>query len=125
MSEVRVTEEHAWLRLEDDGSVTVGITGYAQEQLGDIVFIELPQVGQTVSSGDEAAVIESVKAAGDVSVPVSGTVLEINDKLADAPELVNSDPLGDGWFFRLEVEDTSELQGLMSEDDYREFIAGL
>jgi len=125
MSNVRVTEEHAWLRLEDDGSVTVGITAYAQEQLGDIVFIELPQVGQTVSSGDEAAVIESVKAAGDVSVPLNGTILEVNEKLAAAPELVNSDPFGEGWFFRLEIEDASDFEALMSEDDYREFIAGL
>ena len=125
MPGVRVSEDHAWLRLEDDGSVTVGITTYAQEQLGDIVFIELPQIGQTVSSGDEAAVIESVKAAGDISVPVNGTVVEINQKLGDAPEIVNNDPFGEGWFFRMEVDDTSELDTLMSEDEYREFIAGL
>lgn len=124
MSNIRFTAEHEWLRVEEDGSLTVGITDYAQQQLGDVVYVELPRVGQTVSTGDEAAVVESVKAAGDIKVPVSGTVLEVNERLAQEPELVNSDPLGNGWFFRLEPEDTTELDSLMDEDAYQEFVAG-
>ncbi len=124
MSDMKFTTEHEWLRVEDDGTVIMGITDYAQEQLGDVVYVELPQVGQTISSGDEAAVVESVKAAGEVKVPISGTVKEINERLADEPELVNSDPLGSGWFFRMDPEDVTDLDGLMDEDAYREFIAG-
>lgn len=124
MSNMKFTAEHEWLRVEDDGVVVMGITDYAQEQLGDVVYVELPQVGQTVSSGDEAAVVESVKAAGEVKVPISGTVKEINERLADEPELVNSDPLGAGWFFRMDPEDVTDLDGLMDEDAYQEFIAG-
>jgi glycine cleavage system H protein len=125
MSTMKFTEDHEWLRIDDDGSVTVGITDYAQEQLGDVVYVELPQVGQSVVPGDEAAVVESVKAAGDIKAPLVGTVTAVNEKLADSPELVNSDPTGDGWFFRMEPEDRSELDGFMDEDAYRVFVASL
>ena len=125
MKGTRFTDEHEWLRTEEDGTITVGITTYAQQQLGDVVFVELPQLDQTISPGDEAAMVESVKATGEISVPLAGTVVEINEKLADAPELVNTDPQGEGWFFRFEPEDTSELENLMDEHAYEEYVAGL
>ncbi|MBI2969306.1 MAG: glycine cleavage system protein GcvH [Gammaproteobacteria bacterium] len=125
MSDTRFTEDHEWLRVEDDGTITVGITDYAQEQLGDVVYVELPQVGETITPGAEAAVVESVKAAGDIKVPIGGTVVEVNQRLGDAPEVVNSDPTGEGWFFRMEPEDTADLDGLMDEDAYQEYVQGL
>lgn len=125
MSETRYTEKHEWLRPEEDGTITVGITNYAQEQLGDVVYVELPLVDQTLSPGDEAAMVESVKATGEVKVPIGGTVVEVNEKLTQSPELVNTDPQGEGWFFRFEPEDTSELETLMDESAYEEFITGL
>ena len=117
---VLYTEEHEWIRVEGD-TATVGITDFAQGQLGDIVFVDLPEAGRQVSKGGEAAVVESVKAASDVYSPVSGEVTEANAALSDDPSLVNSDPEGEGWFFRLRLSDTSELDGLMDADAYKSF----
>jgi glycine cleavage system H protein len=122
MSDIKYTEEHEWLRLEEDGRVTVGITDFAQDSLGDVVYVELPEEGQTVKEGDEVAVVESVKAAGEIKMPVGGTVVEVNTALADKPELVNSDPLGEGWFFRMQPDDAAALDQLMDEDAYKAFI---
>jgi glycine cleavage system H protein len=118
------TEDHEWIDVDGDVG-TVGITEYAQEQLGDIVFVEVPEEGKTVSKGDEAAVVESVKAASDVYSPVSGSVVEGNEALGDAPGLVNEDPEGDGWFFKITLSDPSELEGLMDESKYQAFVAKL
>ena len=118
------TKEHEWIEVEGD-SATVGITDYAQEQLGDLVFIEVPEPGKDLSKGDEAAVVESVKAASEVYAPVSGTVIEGNAKLADDPELGNSDPEGEGWFFKLTLSDKGELDGLMDEVAYKAFLEDL
>lgn len=118
------TEEHEWVEVE--GTVaTVGITEYAQAQLGDVVFVDVPGEGKQFDKGDEAAVVESVKAASDVFCPVSGTIVEGNDVLVDEPALVNTDPEGDGWFFKLELSDASELDGLMDEAEYKKYVAGL
>lgn len=118
------TEDHEWIDL--DGEIaTVGITDYAQGQLGDVVFVELPDAGRTIAKGDDAAVVESVKAASDVYAPVSGEVIEGNGELEAEPSLVNSDAEGDGWFFRMTLTDTSELDGLMDEAAYAEFVAKL
>ena len=125
MSEMKYTEDHEWVRLEDDGSATVGITDHAQEQLGDLVFVELPDVDSEISKGDEAATLESVKAAGEVHAPISGTVTEINEVLADEPGKVNEDPTGDGWFFKMSVSDASEADGLMDEAAYKAFLESL
>ncbi len=125
MSEMKFTEAHDWVRHEGDDVATVGITDYAQEQLGDVVFVELPDVGTELGQGGDAAVIESVKAASEVHAPVSGTVTEANDALADNPVRVNEDPTGDGWFFKLKMSDPSELDDLMDEDTYKTYIAGL
>jgi glycine cleavage system H protein len=114
------TEEHEWISVEGD-SATVGITDFAQGQLGDIVFVEVPSAGKKVAKGDEAAVVESVKAASDVYAPVSGEVTEGNEALADEPSLVNSDPEGAGWFFKLRLSDPSELDGLMDAGAYKSF----
>ena len=122
MSTIKYTEDHEWIRPEEDGSLTFGITDHAQDSLGDVVFVELPEVGQTFSAGEEAAVIESVKAAGEIKMPVGGTVEEVNTALADKPELVNSDPQGEGWFFRLKPDDAGALDELMDEDQYKAFI---
>ncbi|MEM7502437.1 MAG: glycine cleavage system protein GcvH [Pseudomonadota bacterium] len=114
------TNEHEWLRQEEDGSVTIGISDHAQSALGDLVYVELPEVGQTVESGGEMAVVESVKAASDVYSPVSGEVVAINEALADEPEKINSDPYGDGWIARLTVDgDTVET---MTPDEYQAFL---
>jgi glycine cleavage system H protein len=118
------TDEHEWIEV-DGNSATVGITDYAQSQLGDIVFAEVPAVGAKLSKGGDAAVVESVKAASDVYAPVTGTVTEGNDALADDPALVNSDPEGSGWFFKLELDDVSELNGLMDAAAYKAFVDGL
>ena len=114
------TEEHEWIRVEGD-TATVGITDFAQAQLGDIVFVEVPEAGRQVSKGGEAAVVESVKAASDVYAPVSGEVVEGNQALTDDPSLVNTDPEGEGWFFKLRLSDESQLSGLMNADQYKEF----
>ena len=118
------TEDHEWIEV-DGQTATVGITDYAQSQLGDIVFVEVPGEGASVTKGGEAAVVESVKAASDVYSPVSGTVTEGNPALEDDPALVNSAPEGDGWFFKLTIADASELDGLMDEDAYAAFVAKL
>jgi len=118
------TDEHEWIDV-DGNSATVGITDYAQGQLGDIVFVETPDAGKSLTKGGDAAVVESVKAASDVYAPVSGTVTEGNPALADDPALVNSDPEGEGWFFKLTLADPSELDGLMDADAYKAFVAGL
>ncbi len=118
------TDEHEWIDV-DGNSATVGITDYAQGQLGDIVFVETPDAGKSLTRGGDAAVVESVKAASDVYAPVSGTVTEGNPALADDPALVNSDPEGEGWFFKLMLADPSELDGLMDADAYKAFVAGL
>ena len=114
------TEEHEWIRVEGD-TATVGITDFAQAQLGDIVFVEVPEAGRQVTKGGEAAVVESVKAASDVYAPVSGEVVEGNQALADDPSLVNSDAEGEGWFFKLRLADESQLDGLMDAGQYKEF----
>jgi len=118
------TEDHEWVDVDGDIG-TVGITDYAQGQLGDIVFVDVPEEGKTVTKGDEAAVVESVKAASDVYTPVSGTVIEGNAELADNPGLVNEDADGEGWFFKLTLSDPSELEGLMDEAKYDAFVAKL
>ncbi len=122
-SELKYARSHEWARLEEDGTVTVGITDHAQEALGDVVFVELPETGGSVAAGEEAGVVESVKAASDIYAPVSGEVIAVNDQLEDQPELVNSDPYDDGWFFRLQPADLSELEDLLSADEYRESCA--
>jgi glycine cleavage system H protein len=118
------TDEHEWIEVNGNEAV-VGITDYAQSQLGDIVFVEIPAAGTAVTKGGDAAVVESVKAASDVYAPVSGTVIAGNDALNDDPSLVNSDPEGEGWFFSLTLEDASQLDGLMDAAAYKAFVAGL
>ena len=120
----RYTEEHEWVR-EENGTYTVGITDYAQEQLGEIVFVELPEVGSAVSQGAEAAVIESVKAASELKSPISGKVTAVNEALDGEPETINSAPEGDGWFFRMEADDAGELDALMDADAYQQLIDSL
>ena len=115
------TVEHEWLRREDDGSVTIGITNHAQGALGDLVYVELPEVGQNVDEGGEMAVVESVKAASDVYAPIAGEILEINEGLADDPETINSDPYGEGWIVRLRPSDAIDEETLMSPNDYQQF----
>lgn len=117
-SELKYVSSHEWIRDEGDGIVTIGITDHAQDLLGDVVFVELPDVGAEVSAGDDAGVVESVKAASDLYAPLSGTVCEINEDLEDSPESVNSDPYGDGWFFKLKLSDLGELDDLLDADDY-------
>lgn len=119
---VKYTEDHEWISLDGDVG-TVGITAHAQEQLGDIVFVELPEVGNAVSKGDEAGVVESVKAASEIYAPISGEIVAVNEALVDAPGTVNSDPAGSGWFFKIKLSDTGELDGLMDEAAYNDLIA--
>jgi len=119
------TSEHEWLRREDDGSVTVGITEHAANALGDLVYVELPDVGQDVESGGEMAVVESVKAASDVYAPVSGSVAEVNDALADDPEKINADPYGDGWIVRIELSDALDEGDLLTPDAYQQLLDDL
>ncbi len=118
------TDEHEWIDVEGE-TATVGITDYAQEQLGDIVFVELPDVGAMVDKGGEAAVVESVKAASDVYAPITGEVTETNSSLEDEPALVNTSPEEEGWFFRLTISDTGELEGLMDDKGYKTFVDSL
>lgn len=124
MSERWYSEDHEWILVEGDIG-TVGISDHAQEQLGDIVFVETPEEGKELTKGDEAAVVESVKAASEIYAPVSGEVVESNETLADNPGLVNSDPLGEGWFFKMQISDPSELEELMDEAAYKEFVESL
>lgn len=118
------TKDHEWIRIDGE-TATVGITDHAQEQLGDIVFAEVPETGRHLSKGQEAAVVESVKAASDVYSPVSGDVVDGNSKVVDDPSIVNSDPEGEGWFFKLKLSNSSELDGLMDEAAYRDWVKTL
>ena len=117
-AELKYASSHEWARLEEDGTVTVGISDHAQNALGDVVFVELPEPGAQLAAGDEAGVVESVKAASDVYAPVGGEVIAVNEALDDAPETVNTDPYSDGWFFKLRIEDATELDKLLSAEDY-------
>ncbi len=119
--DLRYTNEHEWIRVED-GIGTVGITEHAQDSLGDITFVELPAVEQSIAMGDEAAAIESSKAASSIYAPVSGSVTEVNDSVEDAPEKVNEDPYGEGWIFKMKIEDASQLDGLMDATSYEQFL---
>lgn len=125
MSEVpgnlKYTRDHEWLRAEDDATVTIGITDHAQAQLGDLVFVEAPEVGTSFGAGDAAAVVESVKAASDVYAPLAGEVVEANEDLADNPELINNDPYGEGWIYKLRVENPDALGELLGSDDYEAY----
>jgi len=124
MPDIKYTQEHEWIRVEGDVG-TIGITSYAQEQLGDVVFVELPQAGRKVAKGEACAVVESVKAASDLYAPVSGEVVEANAALGDAPGDVNAEPMGKGWFFKLRLADKKELGGLMDEAGYAAFVKSL
>ncbi|MGF1449384.1 MAG: glycine cleavage system protein GcvH [Opitutales bacterium] len=119
---LKYTKDHEWLRLEADGSATVGITAHAQESLGDITFVELPGVGERFGQGDTFGVVESVKAASDLYLPLTGKVLAVNDALEDAPETVNQDPYGKGWMIQLELEDAAEADGLLTASDYQSLL---
>lgn len=121
-SELRYLASHEWVRVENSGIAYVGITDHAQDAMGDLVFVEMPEVGSTVTAGEEAGVVESVKAASDIYSPVSGEVVAINEQLEDSPEMVNSDPYGDGWLFQVKISDASELDELLSADEYQEKI---
>jgi glycine cleavage system H protein len=121
-SELRYSESHEWVSEEDEGVIRIGITDHAQAQLGDLVFVELPEVGSSVGQGDACAVVESVKAASDIYAPVSGEVVEVNEVLIDSPETVNSEPYSDGWLFSVRLEDPDELEGLMDHEAYEEHI---
>ena len=125
MSAVRYTKDHEWILMEDDDIGVIGITDYAQDQLGELVYVELPEVDQELGAGSDAVVIESVKAAGEVKAPVSGSVVEVNESLVDEPEKVNNDPMGAGWFVKIKVTDTSELDALMDEEAYKEYTDDL
>lgn len=124
MSEIRFTDQHEWVRVDGDVA-TIGITDYAQEQLGDVVYVELPEVGKSFAAGDEAAVVESVKAASEIYSPVSGEVVEVNGDLEGAPGGVNEDAMGRGWFVKVKLSDKAELGKLMDEDAYKAFVEGL
>ncbi|MBW8268098.1 glycine cleavage system protein GcvH [Caldovatus aquaticus] len=121
MSELRYTKDHEWLRTDGD-AVTVGISDHAQSQLGDVVFVELPEVGREVEAGEAVAVVESVKAASDVYAPVSGRIVEVNSALAEDPGLINRDPTGEGWFFKIEPRDPAEIEKLMDEAAYAAYL---
>jgi glycine cleavage system H protein len=121
--DLKYTKSHEWVRMNDDGSVTVGISDSAQDQLGDMVFIEVPETGQSVTAEEACAVVESVKAASDVYAPVSGEIVEANESLADSPETVNQDAYGEGWIFRIQPSDASALDALMDADAYETFLA--
>lgn len=124
MSDSKYTEDHEWIRREGD-EVVVGITGYAQEQLGDVVHVDLPEVGASLSKGDEAAVIDSVKAASEVYAPVDGEVTAVNEGLEEDPGKVNNDPEGEGWFLKIKLSDPSQLDDLMDKAAYEDYVAGL
>lgn len=125
MSSVRYTEDHAWVEIDDEGVATVGISDYAQEQLGDIVYVQLPDIGRDVVQGEDAVMIESVKTTGEVKCPIGGRVIEVNEALAESPQRVNEAPLDDGWLYKLEPTDESEFEDLMDNDDYDDFVSSL
>ena len=124
MSDLRFTEDHEWIRVEGNVA-TVGITDYAQEQMGDVVFVELPDAGKALEKGKEAAVVESVKAASEIYAPLDGEVTEANEALTDDPSKVNGDPQGEGWFFKMTIADASQLDSMMDEAGYKSFVEGL
>jgi glycine cleavage system H protein len=124
MLPVRFTREHEWIRVEDDVGI-VGITDHAQQQLGDVVFVELPAVGAAFAKGAQAAVVESVKAASEVYAPASGEIVAVNDGLSDEPGRVNADAMGDGWFFKIRLADASELESLMDLEAYQDYLGSL
>jgi glycine cleavage system H protein len=121
MSAFRYTRDHEWVRVDRDLAI-IGITNFAQSQLGDVVYVELPEIGRRIEQGKEAAVVESVKAASEVYAPVSGEVVEVNEALAADPAAVNADPMGQGWFLKLRLDDPKELEGLMDEETYKRFV---
>ena len=123
-SELKYAKSHEWARIEEDGTVTVGITDHAQESLGDVVYVELPSMGDQLAGGDQAGLVESVKAASDIYSPVTGEVIALNESLEEEPELINSDPYTDGWFFRVNVEDLHDSEGILGADDYAEACTG-
>ncbi len=125
MSEKRYTEDHVWVEIDDDGVATVGISDYAQEQLGDIVYVQLPDVGRDIEQSEDAVMIESVKTTGEVKAPLAGRVIEVNETLADAPERVNESALDEGWLFKLEPTDEAQFEDLMDADDYEDFVGNL
>lgn len=122
MSDIKYSTDHEWVTLDQDGNAVIGISDFAQKELGDIVFVELPDIDSEWQQDDEIAVVESVKAASDIKVPVSGTVVAVNETLLDKPETVNSDPEGEGWFFKLKLTDTAQLDQLMDTDAYAGFV---
>jgi len=122
MSETRFTEEHAWVRIEEDGMAVVGISEYAQEQLGDVVYVQLPDIGRDLQQGEDCTMLESVKTTSDVKCPMSGRVIEVNELLLDAPEKLNEAPLAVGWLFKLEPADEAEFEDLMDGEDYEDFV---
>ncbi|MAF48440.1 MAG: glycine cleavage system protein GcvH [Rhodospirillales bacterium] len=124
MADVKYTEEHEWIQVEGDVAL-IGITDYAQEQLGDVVFVELPKVGAALNKSDEASVVESVKAAAEIYAPFDGEIVEVNGALEDNPGLVNSDAEGGGWFFKLKISDAAQLEGLLDADAYAKFLESL
>ncbi len=121
-AELKYSKEHEWLRKEADGTYTVGITEHAQELLGDMVFVDLPEVGATVAAGDDCAVAESVKAASDIYAPISGEIVAVNEALGDAPEQVNSEPYGEGWIFKIKASDEAEVDALLSATEYEALL---
>ena len=125
MSQLKYTESHEWLRVESDGTATIGITDYAQNALGDLVFVGLPAVGKALAQGDEGATLESVKAASEIHMPVAGTVLATNAVLGDDPAKVNADPLGEGWFLKIQPTAPAEIDALMDEAAYAQFVRSL
>lgn len=122
-TELKYAASHEWIRDNGDGTVTLGITDFAQEQLGDVVFVELPEVGREVSAGEEFSVVESVKAASDIYASVGGEVVEVNEQLQDSPELINESPFADGWICKLKLADAGELNALLNAEDYAERVA--
>jgi len=121
--ELKYSKSHEWVRIEEDGTVTIGITDHAQDLMGDMVFVELPEVGNDYGTGDDCAVVESVKAASDVYAPLAGQVTATNEALADSPEILNNDPFGEGWIYRLQPSDSGELEALMDANAYEELVA--
>ncbi len=121
-SDLKYTQTHEWVRVEEDNTAVIGITDHAQCQLGDLVFVELPKLNDELSAGDEAGVVESVKTASDFYTPLSGEVIEINEALLTSPQLINEDPYGRGWLFKIQLDDTDELEDLLDADDYQETI---
>lgn len=117
-AELRYVSSHEWVRVEDDGTATVGITNHAQEALGDVVFVELPEVGAQLGAGDEAGVVESVKAASDIYAPIGGEIIAVNENLEDNPEVINEDPYGDGWFFKMRLDDATSVDDLLTAEQY-------